>query len=72
MQDLTTNNGYVLNRKRKKTRNFRSKGSDKVEITVVPLKVNRMQTKLNRVQQIGSEKKEKTPARRQRKEGMKN
>ena len=68
MQDLATDNGYFLYRK---TRDCRSKGKDKVEITAVPLDENRMQTRINISKQIGSEKKEKTPTRRKRKDRMK-
>ena len=56
---------------KEKTRSCRSKGKDKVEITAVPLKENRMQTRLNRSKQIGPEKEEKIPAQRKRKEKTK-
>jgi len=51
-----------------KTRSCRSKGKDKDEITVVPLKGNRTLIRLSRSKQIGPEKEEKIPARRRRKE----
>ena len=56
---------------KEKTRDCRSKGKDKVEITAVSLDENRTQTKRNRSEQIGSEKKERTPAQRTRKDRMK-
>ena len=71
MQDLTADNCYFSVQEKVKTRSCRSKGKDKDEITAVPLKGNRMKTRLSRSKQIGPEKEEKTPAQRKRKEKMK-
>ena len=71
MQDLITDNCYSSVQERVKTKSCRSKGKDKDEITVVPLKGNQMKTRLSRSKQIDPKKEEKTPARQRRKEVIK-
>ena len=67
MQDLITDNCYSSVKEGVRTKSSRSEGKYKEKITAVPLKENRMQTRLSRSEQIGLEKEEKTPARRKKK-----
>jgi len=68
MGNLIADNCHLSVQEKVKTRSCRSEGKDKEEITAVPLKGNRMQTRLSRSKQIGPEKEEEIPTRRRRKE----
>ena len=62
MHNLATDKWLFSIQEKEKTKGCCSKGKDKVEITTVSLDENRTQTRINRSKQIGSGKKEKTPA----------
>lgn len=71
MQDLTADSCHSLVQERVKTRSYCSKEKDKNRVTAVPLTKDRVQTRLSKLKQTGPEKEEKAPARRRRKEVIK-
>ena len=71
MQDLTADSCHSPMQEGVKTRSCCSKEKDKNRVTAIPLTKERVQTRLSRLKQTGPEKEEKTPARRRRKEVIK-
>ena len=68
MQDLSIDNCQSPMQERVKKRSCCSKEEDKNRVTVVPLTKDRVQTRQRRLKQTGPKKVEKAPARRRRKE----
>ena len=71
MQDLTVDNFHSPVQERVKTRSCCSKEKDKDRVTAVLLTGDGVQTRLSKSKQTNPEKEEKTPARRRRKEMIK-
>lgn len=71
MQDLTADSCNSPVQEGVKMRSFYSKEKDKNRVTDVPLAKDRVQTRLSKLKQTDPEKEEKAPARRRRKEVIK-
>ena len=71
MQDLTADSCHSLVQEKVKIRSCCSKEKHKSRVIVVPLMKDRVQTRLSRLKQTGPEKEKKAPARRRRKEVIK-